>query len=335
VAEAAARRDPGRSFAMKLSVIIVNWNSSDHIRRCLASLAQHVRFPVHEVIVIDSGSHDDCGTMLAREFPAVRFLQSPENLGFGRANNEAVRHATGTHLLLLNPDTEFCDDALIKLVTAARDLEDAGAIGARLLQPDGTVQTSCVQALPTLWNQLLDAECLRQLTPRAAWWGTAALTGPTTESVEVEAVSGACILIDRQRFEEVGGFTDTFFMYGEDLDLCHKLRADGWRNYHVPTARIIHYGGGSSSRAPSGFSTVQMRVAVHHFFQLRHGRAAAMAYRATTALAACGRLAAIGPLLPLGRGIVRHGTESWTKWGAILAWSLGLRTGQTAAAERP
>lgn len=320
---------------MKLSLIMVNWNSSEHVRRCLASLERHVRFPVHEVIVIDSGSRDECGTMLAREFPAVRFLQSPANLGFGRANNAAVRCATGTHLLLLNPDTEFVDDAIHALVAAARELEDAGAIGCRLLQPDGAVQTSCVQALPTLWNQLLDAECLRRLTPRSGLWGTAALAAEAAEPVEVEAVSGACVLIERQRFEEVGGFTDSFFMYGEDLDLCHKLRADGWRNYHVSAARIIHYGGGSSSRAPSGFSTVQMRVAVHHFFQLRHGRAAALAYRATTALAACCRLAVIGPLLPLGRGIVRHGTDSWAKWGAILGWSLGFRPTRAATADTP
>lgn len=317
---------------MKISLIIVNWNSSDHVRRCLASLGRHVRFPVHEVIVIDSGSRDGCGTMLAREFPSVRFLQSPENLGFGRANNAAVRCATGTHLLLLNPDTEFVDDAILQLVAAARDLESAGAIGCRLLQPDGAVQTSCVQALPTLWNQFLDADCLRRLAPRSMLWGTAALTEESAEPAEVEAVSGACVLIERQRFEEVGGFTDSFFMYGEDLDLCHKLRADGWRNYHVSAARIIHYGGGSSSRAPSGFSSVQMRVAVHHFFRLRRGRAAALAYRATTALAACCRLVAIGPLLPLGRRIVRHGTESWAKWGAILGWSLGLRSPRPTSA---
>lgn len=308
---------------MKISIIIVNWNSADHVRRCLESLARQVRFPIHEIIVIDSGSRDGCGAMLAREFPAVRFLQSPDNLGFGRANNEAMRAATGTHLLLLNPDTEFIEDAVTALVAAARDVEAPGAIGGRLLQPDGAVQTSCVQALPTVWNQLLDAECLRRLTPRSEWWGTAALADGATGPVEVEAVSGACVLIERQRFEEVGGFTDSFFMYGEDLDLCHKLRAEGWRNYHVPTARIIHYGGGSSSRAPSGFSTVQMRAAVHHFFQLRRGSTAAWAYRMTTALAACGRLAAIGPLLPFGSRIVRHGVGSWRKWGAILGWSLG------------
>lgn len=315
---------------MKLSLIMVNWNSSDHVRRCLTSLDRHVRFPIHEVIVIDSGSRDDCGTMLAREFPAVRFMQSPHNLGFGPANNAAARGATGTHLLLLNPDTEFVDDAITQLVMAARDLESVGAIGARLLQPDGAVQTSCVQALPTLWNQLLDAEWLRELTPEAKLWGNAALRGNGLDPVEVEAVSGACVLIECQRFAEVGGFTDSFFMYGEDLDLCHKLRAEGWRNYHVPAARIIHYGGGSSRRAPSGFSTVQMRAAVHHFFRLNHGRRAALAYRLTTALAACCRLAMIGPLLPLGRRVVRHGRDSWVKWATILGWSVGLR-----AASRP
>jgi GT2 family glycosyltransferase len=229
-----------------------------------------------------------------------------------------------------NPDTEFVDDAIAQLVGAARELEDAGAIGCRLLHPDGTVQTSCVQALPTLWNQLLDAECLRRLTPRAALWGTAVLAEDRAGCQEVEAVSGACVLIDRQRFDEVGGFTESFFMYGEDLDLCHKLRAEGWRNYHVPAARIIHFGGGSSSRAPSRFSTVQMRVAVHHFFRLRHGPAAAFADRATTALAACGRLAAIGPLLPLGRGVVRHGTDSWAKWAPSSRGVLGLRRERTA-----
>lgn len=311
---------------MDLSVIIVNWNSKDYVRQCLASLFHHTAASRPEVIVVDGASFDGCDAMLAAEFPTVRFVQSPTNVGFGRANNLGVEHATRTHLLLLNPDTELTENAPAMLLEWAARLPDAGAIGCRLLNKDGVLQTSCVQSFPTVLNQLLDSEFLRGAFPKSSLWGMAPLLGDRDQVHVAEAISGACILVRRDRFLAVGGFTPSYFMYGEDLDLCCKLQRAGFRNYFVPQTSVIHFGGGSSSRAPSDFSTVMMRQSVQHFLRLNQGAGAAALYRATLGGSAVLRLMLIGPMLLFRRGVVQHGRDSFRKWKAILRWACGFPT---------
>lgn len=307
-----------------ISIIIVNWNSKDYVRQCLASLSAHCRTVDHEVIVVDGGSFDGCAEMLAREFPSVIFVQSPDNVGFARANNLGARHAAGRCLLLLNPDTEFIEDSLAVLHAVLAARPDAGAVGCRLLNSDRSLQTSCVQAFPTVLNQMLDSEFLRERFPRSSLWGMESLYRDSREPMEVEALSGACILLKRSCFEAVDGFSENYFMYGEDLDLCFKLRQAGRKVWHIPTASVLHHGGGSSRSAASDFSHVMMRVSVHRFIRTHRGRVAAFAYRLSTAMIAVARLLLIGPLMLLGDRVVRHGAGSLRKWTAILSWSCGL-----------
>ena len=146
------------------------------------------------------------------------------------------------------------------------------------------------------------------------------------QPVEAEALSGACIMVKRSAFEAVGGFTESYFMYGEDLDLCYKLRQAGGKVCHVPATSLVHFGGGSTNSAASDFSTVMMRSSVHRFMRLHRGPLSAFSYRFTTALTALGRLTLIGPLRLFGDRVVRHGAGSVRKWVAILRWSLGLET---------
>ena len=307
-----------------ISLIIVNWNSKDYMRACLQSLARHPPAGLTtEVIVVDGGSFDGCAEMLAREFPAVVFVQSPDNVGFARANNLGARQATGENLLLLNPDTELIEDSLSVLHAALAAVPGAVAVGCRLLNADRTLQTSCVQSFPTVLNQLLDSEFLRQAFPRSSLWGMRPLAEPGGQPVEAEVLSGACIMVRRARFEAVGGFTESYFMYGEDLDLCYKLRQAGGRVCHVSATSLVHFGGGSTNSAASDFSTVMMRASVHRFMRIHRGPASALGYRLTTTLSALVRLVLIGPLLLFGNRVVRHGTGSWRKWTAVLRWSLG------------
>lgn len=317
---------------MIVSIIIVNWNSKDYVRQCLASLFTHCRTVEYEVVVVDSGSFDGCHEMLAHEFPAVRFVQSPENIGFARANNLGVRHATGTSLLFLNPDTLLLEDSVRIMLDALGTLPQAGAVCCRLLNADHTLQTSCVQAFPTVVNQMLDSEYLRQRFSSWRMWGTAALFALPPRSVAVEAVSGACLFVARECFERAGGFTETYFMYGEDLDLCFKIHRAGFKIYYVPATQLVHLGGGSSRQAASNFSNVMMRASVHRFIRTHRGRGAAFAYRLSTALVAVVRLLFIGPLMILGNHVVRHGIGSLRKWLAILRWSIGLERTTAAPA---
>jgi GT2 family glycosyltransferase len=299
---------------MELSVIIVNWNSLAYVRQCLNSLQAHCGLEDTEIIVVDGGSFDGCDRMLAAEFPQVVFVQSPDNVGFARANNLGVQHARGRHLLFLNPDTLLLADSLAVFRRRLRQLPHAAAVGGRLLNGDRTVQTSCIQSFPTLLNQALDAQWLRERFPRSRLWGTAALASGSNDPAEVEAISGACLAVTREAFIRAGGFTTSYFMYGEDIDLCWKLRRAGGRVYYLPETSVVHFGGGSSQHTPSDRSVLLMRAAVQHFLQLHRGAATAAAYRLAMGAVAVIRLGLLA--------FARRG-EAARKWSVILRWSLG------------
>jgi hypothetical protein len=310
-----------------LSVIIVNWNSKDFVRQCLNSLYAHCERVFFEVVVVDGGSFDGCGEMLAREFPAVVFVQSEKNVGFAKANNLGARHATGRRFLFLNPDTELLEDSISILMKRLASLPNAGAVGCKLLNADRSVQTSCIQSFPTVFNQVLDSDFLRARFPRWSIWGVAPLHTGLGHPAEVEAVSGACVLVQKSVFETVGGFTEKYFMYGEDLDLCFKIRSAGYRVYYSPETTIVHHGGGSTQQSAGNFSNVMMRESVYRFLSLNRGVGSAVAYRAAMAVSSAFRLLLILILLPISRDrVVRHGTGSLQKWFSIFRWGLGLES---------
>jgi GT2 family glycosyltransferase len=310
------------AIAPELSIIIVNWKSSDYVKKCLQSIYRFTEGLQFEVIVVDSASYDGCGEMLAHDFPGVLFIQSPENVGFAGANNLGAQRATGRDLLLLNPDTELRENSLRVLADRLGSCSEAGAVGCRLINADGSLQTSCVQAFPTVLNQFLDSELIRGLFPRWRIWGTAPLH--SSQPLPAEAVSGACILVKREVFDRVGGFSSHYFMYGEDLDLCFKIRLAGYRVYHVPETTIVHFGGGSTRQSTSNFSNVMMRESVYRFLRHNRGKFSAVSYKAAMAGASVRRMILILPFL-LGPG--QRATQpglSLQKWLSIFRWSLGL-----------
>ena len=312
---------------MDVSIVIVNWNSKDYLGPCLESVERHTLDLAYEVIVIDSGSFDGCGEMLAANFPHVRFIQSAANLGFAGANNAACRHARGSRLLFLNPDTELESPAVNHMVAHLDRSPDAGAIGCRLLNGDGSVQACCVQSFPTILGQLLSSELLLRLFPRWALWGMPTLLEPREEPARVEVVSGACLMLRRSAFDSVGGFSEDYFMYAEDLDLCHKLKQAGLTNYYLPWATVRHFGGGCTDRAPSEFSVVMMRDSIWRFLSKSRGIVYGTAYRATIVVASVARLTLLMPLCLVHLAWKRAPSprSSVRKWLAILAWSTGVR----------
>jgi GT2 family glycosyltransferase len=311
---------------MDLSVVIVNWNSKEYLRACLASLRLHTVGIQFEVIVVDSGSFDGVQDMLRDEHSEVRFVQSPSNIGFARANNLGATFANGSLLLFLNPDTEVRDNALAELVRQCLGLEDLGVAGPKLRNSNGSLQTSCVQQMPTILNQLLDIEQLQRWFPRHDLWTTAASFEGITEPVHVEAVSGACIMMRRQLFEEIGGFSSDYFMYAEDLDLAWKAGRAGWRNYYLPMCEVVHHGGGSTQRGRSHFSDVMVPESVSRLLKKTHGRAYSGGYRFVLVVAALFRLVLICSTLPFG--LLVHRRRQWAavfrKWVSVLRWGLGL-----------
>jgi hypothetical protein len=266
--------------------------------------------------------------MLAREFPGVIFIQSEQNLGFGRANNLGAQRAQAGTLLFLNPDTELVGPALDILYKQLRSLPSAGAVGAKLLNPDRTIQTSCVQATPTILNQAIDTELLRKWFPRASLWGIKALSACDGSWAEAEILSGACIMAGRKVFQEVGMFSSAYFMYCEDTELCYQIRQAGFKNYYIPEATIIHYEGSSTKQLQNQFSNVMMRESICRFFTKTRGRWYCAAYRASMMLSAVCRLAVLALALPFQSvcGKVKGAQYSFCKWRAILLWSLGAQT---------
>lgn len=309
-----------------VSIVIVNWHSADYVLSSIASIVAGTRRVTYEIIVVDNASFDDCGQQVARGFPDVLFLQSGENVGFGGANNLGAKRSRGRALLFLNPDTEVRKDAIDHLHAALTALSDAGVIGCRLLNTDGTLQTSCVRALPTVINRVLDVDVLRRCTPRARLWGTRALFTGSEAPVEVEAVSGACMMVRRQVFERVGGFSSAFFMYGEDVDFCARVHGAGFRNAYVGTCEVVHHGGGSARRAHSTFCVVMMCESGALLLRRLRGPLASASYRVGLMISACLRLAILGITAPAW--LVVSGVESWRgvcrKWLAVLAWGVGF-----------
>lgn len=309
-----------------VSIVIVNWNSREFLSKCLKSLFDRPVGVTMEVIVIDNASYDGSDALVRRDYPAVAYLQGTANLGFARANNLAAERATGRNLLFLNPDTEVVGPAIERMVRFLDATPDAGAVGCRLLNTDGSLQTSCVQAFPTVLNQMLDSELLRRLSPRSSLWGTRAFTEPPEVPTQVEALSGACILVRRDAFFRVGRFTENYFMYAEDVDLCFKLHRSGLRNCYLGDAEVIHHGGQSSGVAPvSQFGNVLMRESIATYMRIHHGVAHAWAYRTGMAVSALTRLVALAVLRVGGLGLYKRQAihNAARKWIGVLRWSVG------------
>lgn len=311
---------------MGLSIIIVNWNSTDYLRKCLASLYRQAIDLIDEVIVIDNASFDGCGAMLAQEFPQVRFIQSDENLGFANANNLGFTYSSGDVVLFLNPDTEIFDAALEKMYRYLTSNPLAGAVGCKLLNTDHSVQTASIQAFPTIVNQLLGIEYLRCRFPRLKLWGIASLYAHDGAPAEVDVISGACFMVKREIFRQAGMFSPEYFMYCEDVDLCYKINKLGFNIFCVTDAAILHHSGRSSvKKTDRFFQEIMIKESRMIFFRKSKGRCYSHLYRFLLSFASLIRLVLLFLLmLPRKALFNRNSDDSIQKWRKTFRWSLGL-----------
>jgi N-acetylglucosaminyl-diphospho-decaprenol L-rhamnosyltransferase len=227
-----------------LSVLIVSWNTRELLVRCLHSVYEAAGNLEFEVLVVDNASTDDSAVVVRRCFPQVNLIENTENVGFARANNQAIRQSTGRHVMLLNSDTEVYPGVLETLVRFIDVHPDAGGCGPRLHNADGSLQVSCHPMLAPereFWRLLF----LDRLWPRATYvqqkWD------PETPRT-VEVIKGACLLLRRTALEQVGELDERYFMYSEEMDLCYRLAQAGWKLWWVPQAVVTHYGEASSKQ---------------------------------------------------------------------------------------
>jgi GT2 family glycosyltransferase len=312
---------------VELSIIFVNWNSWDQLRESLHSVFATVLRIEYEVIVVDNASSADDVPKIQAEFRGVKLIASMKNLGFAGANNLGVEHSQGNYLLFLNPDTRILGNAIAGMLEAMKAVGGAGIIGCKLLNSDGSVQTSCVQRFPTIWNQVLDTEYLRRRWPNWKFWGIAPLFNAVPQPVEVEVVSGACLLIDRDSFHQAGGFSREYFMYAEDVDLCYQVRKLGRKAHYTGSASVFHHGGGTSrERCGKAWVAIMQRQAILGFCRRTRGPAYAEIFRLAMACNAALRLVVLAIVLPFGKLVAdkRFLNSTPEKWFGVLKWALGL-----------
>jgi GT2 family glycosyltransferase len=308
-----------------LSIIIVNWNSKDYLFKSLASIEAETQGIEFEIVVLDSASFDGCDKMLRQSYPHVKFIQSGINLGFAKANNEAFKASRGRNLLFLNPDTEIQGFAIETLHHQLSSLPNAGIVGPKLINSDGSIQETCIRAFPTILNQVLDSEMLRKLFPRSRLWGMQPLFTESEGEQQVDAVSGACLMVKRSVFESVGMFSTDYFMYSEDIDLCLKVGKAGLKTYYVPRAVVVHHGGASSAQTGARtFSAVMMLESRWRFFRKTRSLSYSSLYRIAMFGAGIVRIGLVLFVWPARR---LYGKETCDlalrKWISRLRWTLG------------
>jgi GT2 family glycosyltransferase len=230
-----------------VSILIVTFQCRDAVLECLASIYRQRESIRFEVVVLDNASGDGTPAAIESRFPEVKLIMLDENAGFARGVNLAAEHAEGDYLLLLNPDTVVHDGAIQELVRFARTHPEHGVYGGRAFWPDGSTQAGSCWGRPTPWSLACFATLLSTAFPRSRLFNPEMLGGWERDSVrEVDVVTGCLLLIPHALWLELGGFDESFFMYGEDVDLSLRARKRGFRPVITPDAAITHTVGVSS-----------------------------------------------------------------------------------------
>lgn len=255
-----------RQTLMDISVVIVNYNVSSFLDQALLTLKDAIKDIEAEVFVVDNASTDDSTGMVRKKYPWVNLIENEKNVGFARGNNIALRRVTGKYILLLNPDTVLRRNTISIMKTFLEEHQDAGLAGCKVINPDGTLQLACRRGFPTPGGAFFKLSGLSGLFPNSKTFGAYNLTylDPDTVS-EVDAVSGSFMIMRREVIEKIGYLDEDFFMYGEDLDFCYRVKEAGWNIYYVPTTEIIHFKGESTKTIPSVKSNRDFYQAMHIF----------------------------------------------------------------------
>ena len=234
---------------MKLSVVIVNYNVRYFLEQCLHSLQNACKGLEVEVFVVDNSSVDGSIKMVRDKFPDVILIENKENLGFSRANNQAMKIAGGEYILLLNPDTLVEDDTLRKVVAFMDEHPDAGGLGVKMIDGKGKFLPESKRALPTPVVSFYKIFGLSSLFPKSKIFSQYHLGYLDKDKVhEIDVLAGAFMLLRKKVLDEIGLLDESFFMYGEDIDLSYRINKAGYKNYYYPGTRIIHYKGESTKK---------------------------------------------------------------------------------------
>jgi len=242
---------------VKLSVIIVNYNVKHFIEQCLFSVLKAAQHVSCEVFVVDNNSVDGSVGLIKEKFPQVSLIENKTNTGFSVANNQAIKLAKGEYVLLLNPDTVVQEDTFSKTIAFMDQHPKAGGMGVKMLDGQGNFAPESKRGLPTPEVAFYKMFGLAKLFPRSKKFGAYHLSYlPENEVNEIDVISGAFMLMRKTVLDQIGLLDETFFMYGEDIDLSYRITKAGYKNYYFPDTQIIHYKGESTKRSSLNYVVI-------------------------------------------------------------------------------
>ncbi|MBI5730855.1 MAG: glycosyltransferase [Ignavibacteriales bacterium] len=252
-----------------LSIIIINYNVKEFLLNLLDSIRNAVKNISTEIIIVDNASDDGSVEILREKFPNIKLIANKKNLGFGSANNQAMETAKGKYFLLINPDAIVREDTLLKMLEFFNKTPQVGIAGCKVLNPDGSLQLACRRSFPGPWTSFTKVMGLSKLFPKSRLFARYNLTYLNEDQTyEVDAVSGAFMMMRKEVYEKIGGFDRQFFMYGEDLDLCYRAQKSGYKVFYVHNTEIIHYKGESTKR--SSLDETKIFYDAMHLFVRKH-----------------------------------------------------------------
>ncbi|MBI5020378.1 MAG: glycosyltransferase family 2 protein [Ignavibacteriales bacterium] len=229
---------------MDLSIIIVNFNTKDLLISCLDSIHKYGQGIRYETIVVDNNSSDGSVSLIENKFPWVKVIRNNKNVGFASANNIGIANSSGRYILFLNSDTIINTGVLDSSVKYLDENSDVGILGCKILNPDGSVQSSA-RDFPTIWTLFLEMLAISKFLSHTGWFRNPWVTDYNREQ-DVEIVKGAFLLTRRLIIDQLGGFDERFFLYSEEQDFCFRVKKH-WRIVYWPHGSIYHYEGGSST----------------------------------------------------------------------------------------
>ena len=235
---------------MDLSVVIVNYNVEYFLEQCLSSVEKAIEGIEAEVFVVDNNSVDDSLTMVSQRFPFVKVIANSENVGFSKANNQAIRLSKGRYVLLLNPDTIVENDTFTKVIEFMDSHLDAGGLGVKMLDGKGNFLPESKRGLPTPEVAFYKIFGLSKIFKNSKRFGKYHLTYLDNDKIHpIDVLSGAFMLLRSETLAKTGLLDEDYFMYGEDIDISYRITLAGYKNYYFPNTRIIHYKGESTKKS--------------------------------------------------------------------------------------
>jgi GT2 family glycosyltransferase len=323
--QATSRVAPLNRKGMKtLSIVIVTWNCKGFIQDCLDSLVAFRQAPEAEIIVVDNASRDGTPDLVQDSYPEVMLIRSRDNLGFTRANNIGIRKASGEYICLINPDVRVMDGCIRSMLAHMEKNPRIGLLGPRMLGTDGKSHRSYMGA-PTLWSTFCRALALDVLFPASKFFGGFLMPYFKGDQIaDVEVLNGWFWMTRREALSDVGLLDETLFMYGDDLDWSKRFRDAGWRVVYFPAAQSLHYGGGTTARAPIPFY-VEMHRANFQYWKKNHSRVSQSIYLLIVWMHEALRLVGYSLLFMGSRSKRTEAVFKTRRSLACLGWSMGLR----------